>query len=680
MLFSYNWLKEYVKKLPRPEKLAQTLTMKAFEVEEVKKARKDYCLDIDVLANRAPDCFSHIGIARECALCLNANFSLPETRIKEDKKIKAPDFLSIIVENKEDCLRYTARVIDDVKVKDSPKWIQERLKTCGLRSINNIVDIANYVMLETGQPLHVFDFNKLEAESSKKKIIVRRAVRGEEIITLDDEKYILDKDILIIADSKGPLAIAGIKGGKKAEIDKNTKRIVLESANFNSALVRQASQKIRLRTDASFRFEHKIDPNLTEKAINRAAGLINKVTGGEIVSEILDINYFKSNPIKINLQVWRVESLLGFKVSKKEIIDILKKLEFKIIKTNSVSIMVEVPSFRLDVSLPEDLIEEIGRIKGYKNIPSIFPIGYLVPPKKNYDVFWEDIAKDGLKEMGFIESYNYSFVNEKDIQFLGFFNPVELENPISSDLKFLRPSLIPNLLKNILSNFRYLDEVKMFELGNIFFNGFKEKRMLTGFIASKSRGEQFYSVKGAIDNLLNTMGIANIWYDDFEQTPEQSNSLIWEKDRSAEIKVDFQEIGFLGEISQKVLDDYKIAGKVIFFDVDFEKLSKIALEEREYQPVSQYPPAIRDIAVLVPFEVKVIDAMNKINLAGGDLVADVDLFDIYKGEGLPDGKKNLAFHIIFQSKNKTLGLEEINALQDKIIKALESNPEWEVRK
>lgn len=680
MLFSYNWLKEYVKKLPKPEKLAQSLVMKSFEVEEVKKVGKDYYLDIDVLANRAPDCFSHIGIARECSVIFNSNLILPKIKIKEDKKIKIDNLLFVEVENKEDCLRYTARIIDKVKVGVSPKWIQERLKTCGLRPINNIVDITNYVMLETGQPLHAFDFDKLEGENSKKKIIVRRAVKGEKITALDDEKYVLDKDVLIIADSKSPLAIAGIKGGKKAEIDKNTKTIILESANFNSALIRQASQKIKLRTDASLRFEHKIDPSLTEKAINRAVELINKTAGGKIVANLADVNSFRFNPIKINLPIWKVESLLGFKILRKEIIDILKKLEFKIIKSGSDYVLVEVPSFRLDVSLPEDLIEEIGRIRGYENIPSVFPFGYLAPPKKNYNVFWENIAKDILKELGFTESYNYSFVNDKDIEFLGFSNSIELANPISLELNFLRPSLIPNLLKNILKNFRYLSEVKMFELGNIFFANSEEKKMLTGFVASKNKGEQFYEIKGTIDVLLNKMGIANCWYDNFEQTPEQSNFCVWDKDKSAEIKIGSEEIGFLGEISQKVLDDYRIIGKVVFFDIDFKKLSKIALEEKEYRPISQYPSAIRDISLLVPFEVKVVDVMNEINSAGGNLIVDVDLFDIYEKEGLPNGKKNLAFHIVFQSKNKTLSSEEINELQDKIIKSLEKNSDWEVRK
>ena len=258
MLFSYNWLQSLIeKKLPKPKKLAELLTMHSFEVEEVKKRGNDFVLDINVLPNRASDCFSFIGIARECATLLDVQYNNHSVKLVEDKKVKAKNFVSIDVKSKNDCPRYTAGVMIDIKVGPSPKWMQQRLSVCGLRPINNIVDIANYVMLETGQPLHAFDLDKI----AEQKIIVRKAKKGENILTLDDQKYNLDKDILLIADKKGPLAIAGIKGGKRAEIDKKTKRIVLESANFNPKTIRSSSKKIKLKTDASWRFEHGIDPN-----------------------------------------------------------------------------------------------------------------------------------------------------------------------------------------------------------------------------------------------------------------------------------------------------------------------------------------------------------------------------------------------------------------------------------
>lgn len=667
MIFSYNWLKEYVK-LPKPEKLAQVLTMYAFEVEELKKIKGDYVLDIDVLPNRGPDCFSHIGIARECAALTNSKFQITNSKLKEDKKLKTKDFISVNV--KDDCIRYTARVITDVKIGSSPKWIQERLKVCGLRPINNIVDAANYVMLETGQPLHAFDLDKIEG----KRIIVRRAKKGEEIIALDNEKYRLDQDILIIADAKSPLAIAGIKGGKKAEIDKNTKTIVLESANFDSRVIRKSSQKLGLKTDASLRFEHSLDPNLTETGIDRVAGIIQDIAKGQIASGLVDFYPKKVLPKKIKLDLKYVEKLLGVKISQKEIKDIFKRLGFKY-KGD----IVEVPTFRLDISLPEDLIEEIGRIYGYEKIPSTFPVVSLIPSKRNLEIFWENMTKDILKELGFTEVYNYSFIGEKKAKVFGYEGKgiIEVENPMSKEQRYLRPSLIPNLLKNVVDNFRYFDEIKIFELGKTFMNkGQTEKKMLSGLIAQKKGGDEFYRLKGVMDSLLNKLGISDIWYDEHEATPEQSKISIWQSGKIAEIKIGNEEMGFLGEISSKILKN----GKVIVFDIDFEKLTKLCSEEHEYQPISQYPAAVRDLAILVPMDVKVVDVLNKINIAGGALVRDVDLFDIYEGEGIVQGKKNLAFHIVYQAEDRTLKSEEIDAIQNKIIKTLEKDPDWEVRR
>jgi len=665
MVFSYNWLKEYIK-LPKPEKLAELLTMHAFEVEEIKKAGKDYVLDIDVLPNRGSDCFSHIGIARECAAFTNSRLQIPKFKLKEDKNLKTRNSVAVEVKNKNDCSRYTARVIANVKVGPSPKWIQERLKVCGLRPINNIVDATNYVMLETGQPIHAFDLDKI----SNKKIIVRRAKNGEKIITLDNKRYNLDKDILVIADVKNPLAVAGIKGGKKAEIDKKTKTIVLESANFDSRIVRKSSKKLGLKTDASWRFEHGIDPSLTETGINRAAEIIQNIAKGKITSGLVDFYPKKVLPKKIKLDYRYLTKLLGLKIERKDVKQILKRLGFKIIKEEHPILIVEIPTFRLDISLPEDLIEEIGRIYGFQRIPAAFPIVSLIPPKRNFEIFWEDITKNILKESGFTEVYNYSFIGEKEAEV--FKSAVEVENPMSVEQKYLRPSLIPNLLKNVIDNFRYFNEIKIFELGKIFPKERLEKRMLAGLIT----GDAFYQAKGVVDSLLKKLGISNIWYDEYKPTPEQSKISIWQKERCAEIKVDGQEIGFLGEISPGIFKKTK----VVIFDIDFEKLIKLCSEEHEYQPISQYPAAIRDLAVLVPLDVKVVDVLNKINVAGGALVRDVDLFDIYEGEGIVQGKKNLAFHIIYQAEDRTLKSKEIDKIHQKIIKILEENPEWEVRK
>ena len=636
--------------------------------------RKDWALDIDVLPNRAPDCFSHLGITREISAILNYKLGIGEWKLTEDKNLKAKDFVSVEVKPRQACPRYTARVITDVKVGPSPKWIRDRLEVCGLRPINNVVDIANYVMLETGQPLHAFDGEKLEGQ----KIIIRFAKEREKIVTLDEEKYDLDEDILVIADEKSPVAIAGIKGGKLPEIDNKTKIVVLESANFNPKVIRKGSKTIDLKTDASWRFEHGIDPNLTEIGINRAAFLIQKIAKGNVAKGLIDFYPKKVLPKRIRLDFDYVKSLLGREIPKKEIINILKRLDFKITGVRPLQIEVEVPTFRLDISIPEDLIEEIGRIYGYQRIKATFPTVSLIPPKRNLDIFWEDLTKDILKEVGFSEVYNYSFVSKNDVEIFRYKNKeiVEVENPTSFDFQYLRPSLIPNLLKNIEKNFRSFAEIKIFELGKIFKKDFKEKKALTGVIT----GEAFYQAKGVVDLLLNKMGISNVWYDEYQPTSEESKISIWQPKKCAEIKVNHEEIGFLGEISPRVLDSLKIGAKVTVFDIDFEKLSKLASEEHEYQPISRFPSAIRDLAILVPRETRVEEVLNKIETAGGLLIRDIDLFDIYEGEELPAGKKNLAFHIIYQAQDRTLTSKEIDEIQDRIIKVLESVSDWEVRK
>ncbi|MEA3344520.1 MAG: phenylalanine--tRNA ligase subunit beta [Patescibacteria group bacterium] len=699
MIFSYNWLQSFFEKpLPKPEKLAELLTMRSFEVEKVEKFSKDYILDIDVLPNRGPDCFSHKGIAKEIAVLTGIKIKDKKIKIKEKNKLKTKNFVAIDIKDKSNCLRYTLRVIDNIKVADSPKWIQDRLMTCGLKPINNIVDISNYIMIETGQPLHALDFDKLDSSTKddlkQKEIIVRKAKKGESITTLDNKEIDLDNQILIIADSKEPLAIAGIKGGRKAEIDKDTKTIVLESANFDSKIIRATSKKIGIKTDASWRFEHKIDLNLCESAIDQVADLIQKTAGGDIASGLVDFYPKKALAKKINLNLDYVSQLLGIEIPKKDIIDILRKLGFQI-KSHSLKfrkkgnknlkseiLNIEIPTFRMDISIPEDLVEEIGRIYGYEEIPDVFPVVSLIPVKKNPQIFWKNLAKDILKEIGFTETYNYSFINKQQAKVFRYnINEIiEIENPISKEFQYLRPSLIPGLIKDVKENFKHYNEIYIFELGKIFLKDNVEKRMLSGLIAKKQGKDGFAELKGAIDSLFAKLGIAGVWYDEFQQTPEQSKLSIWNLGKCAEIKVNGKEIGFLGEISSNVLKDLDIKGKMILFDLDFEQLSSFCSEKSEYEPISRHPLAIRDIALLLPKNTKVMEVLNKIESISSPLIKDVDLFDIYEGQELPEGKKNLAFHIIYQAKDRTLTSDEIDKIQEKIIQVLEKDPCWEVRK
>lgn len=691
MVFSYNWLQSFFKKsLPKPEKLADLLTLHSFEVKEVKKVGRDFIFDIDILPNRGPDCFSHIGVAREIAAITGLPLLIADDKIKEDKKIKVRDFVKIEVKEENACPRYTARVIKGVKVASSPKWLKEKLRVCGLQSINNIVDIANYVMLETGQPLHAFDLEKLAGH----KIIVRFARDRERIVTLDEKGYELNPEILIVADAKNPAAIAGIKGGVIPKIDKKTKIIVLESANFNPKIIRRASKKLNLKTDASLRFEHGLDPNLTEFAINRATFLIKKTARPrgrypKVAKGLIDFYPKKTLPRKIVLDLEYVTKLLGVEISKNEIKNILKKLNFKVVETpfqtKANKILVIVPSFRLDITIPEDLIEEIGRIFGFQKIPALPPLVSLIPPKRNFSRFWEDFIREILRGAGFSEVYNYSFIGGKEAKIFNYKSGdlIKIENPTNENQKYLRPSQIPNLLRNVKENSKNFNEVKIFELGKVFQKDLTgkvlEKRALTGLIFKKEKTETFFELKGISDLILEKCGISNFWYDAYQPTPDESKITIWHPQKCAEIKVDQEEIGFLGEISPKILDIFGIEGLSVF-DFDFEKLKNLALEEHEFRPLSKYPAAIRDLAVLVPSEVKVEEVLNVIEITGGPLVRDIDLFDIYEGEKLPQDKKNFAFHIIFQAEDRTLSSKEIDKIQRKVIAALEENPEWQVRR
>ena len=676
MVFSYNWLKDYVKNMPRPEKLAELLTMHFAEVEEVKKARNDYVLDIDVRPNRAADCFSHLGIAREISAIIGSKLQLPLVKVKASAGIKTADFVKVEVKDKRACPRYAAKVVADVKVGPSPKWLQERLRVCGLRPINNIVDIANYVMIETGQPLHAFDSDKLKGG----KIQVRFAKKGESIVTLDEDKFDLEQSILVIADDQKPVAIAGIKGGKEPEIDKKTRAVIIEAANFNPRIIRKASKKIGLRTDASLRFEHGLDPNLAELAVNRAAYLIQKVARGKAGNDFIDIYSQKNVPSRIKLDLGYLNNLLGLAVPKAKAVQILKKLDFKIIKESQKSLLVEVPTSRRDVSLPEDLIEEIGRIYGYEKIPVAFPDVSLIPGKRNDRIFWEGLIKDILKEAGFTEAYSYSFIGDKEAKMFKYKSDelIEVQNPVSLEQKYLRPSLIPNLLAAVKRNANNFSDMRMFELGKVFEKAMasKDKSQLTG----AATGRDFYELKGVVDLLLHKLGISEIWYDDYQATPEQSKISIWHPKKCAEIKIDGTEIGFLGEISPKILQQLEMPEKMVVFDIDVEALIDSVSWEHEFRPISKFPAVVRDLAVLVPRKVKVADVLNKINSAGGNLVRDVDIFDIYEGDELPGEKKNLAFHIIYQAEDRTLRSDEVDGVQQKIIKALEKSPSWQVRK
>jgi len=691
MLFSFKILKSFFKeKLPEPKIIAEKLTMHSFEVEVIKKVNGDFLFDIDVLPNRSPDCFSHYGLAREISVLFDLNLKSLNSNFKEIKNKKTSDFLTIKVENKEDCRRYIGRIVFDLKVKESPKWLKETLNLFGINSINNIVDLANYVMLETGQPLHVFDFDKIASnKSQKKEIIVRRAKNKEKIITLDKKEYDLDNEILVISDRKGPLAIAGVKGGKRAEVSEKTKNIIIESANFNQRIIRKASRKLKLRTDASWRFENGLDPNLASFAINRFLHLIQESSGGKILKSSFDFYPEKVLPKRIMLDINYLKSLLGEKIEKKEILKIIKKLNFKILRSSKNSILVRIPTFRLDISIPEDLIEEIARIYGFEKISPKMP-RILPSNREQYfsDTFFEKKIRDFMIAVGFSETYNYSFFSLNLIKMFSFKkdNLIELENPVSSEYQFLRNSLIPNLILDVEKNQANYKIQRLFEIGKVFSknrsgNSFFEKKEFAGLIFNENRNiEGFYELKGIIDSLFKKLGINSIFYDDYGIENLFSDYCFLHPKRVAEIKVDNKKVGFLGEVSPLFLKKIGVLGTIFLFSLDFEKIKSFEIQEYEFQPIPVFPAVVRDITVLVPKKTKVAEIMNLIYLGGGEFLRDVDLFDIYYNENLKQDKKSLSFHLIFQSEDKNLDSKTVNKILKNIINFLEKRQNFEVKK
>jgi len=614
MKFSYNFLQSFFdKKLPNPNKLGDLLTLHIFEIETINKVKNDYVLDIDITPNRAADCLSHYGIAREISAITGLNLKEIKLKIKEQDIGKS---INIEVKDPSECPRYTSRIIMDVKVGESPKYIKDRLISCGLEPINNIVDAANYVMLEMGQPMHVFDFDKVD------QIIVRKA-NGEVIEGLDDKKYELDSTILVIADSEKPIAIAGIKGGKDTGVSKGTTTVLLEAANFNPLSIRKTSRKLNLKTDASFRYEHGYDPNLTEISVNRLAELIVEVAGGK-VSKLIDKYPKKRTPLKIKFDEKQLEKLLGVKIKKP--LDILKSLGMKV-EGN----MITVPTSRPDITSNVDLIEEIGRIYGYFNLESKLPMTYLQPTIRDEKLVWASKVKDILKLAGFTETYNYSFVTKDE-------KGVGLENSFSEDMYGLRKSLLTNLIKVAEKNSKYAKDICLFEIGKVFG---KEKLMLSAIIVGK---DKFFELKGVIDLILKGIGITD-------------NIYIDKGYKQAEIKIGGLSIGIVGEMKKNIYA----------FEIDFEKLVKLASDENEYLPISKYPAAIRDLSILVSLDTRVSDVMNEI-YEHSKLIIDVDLFDIFEKED----EKSFAFHIKYQSNSKTLESSEIDLIQKNIINGLES--------
>jgi len=672
MKFSYSWLKELVKFKESPEKLAELLTLYLAETNVFFRGKRAV-LDVDLLPNRVADASGHLGLAREISAILGKKFNYPQPKFKEEKRT-TKSCITITLKSPY-CRRYVARNIWYVKVKSSPQWLKERLEDCGLRPINNIVDTANYVMLLTGQPLHVFDFQKISFNKQKKKeIIIRQAKKGEQIITLEKQSYKLKESNLLICDREKSLALAGIKGGLAAEVDKDTSFIIIESANFDGVNIHLTSKELGLKTDASWRFEHHLEPGLAAYAVDILAQTIQQVAGGEILKGKIDVINYSSRKIviPINFKTW--EKMLGWSINKQEIVKKLKLLGFSLVERKNY-LLVNPPLYRNDIENAEDVIGEIARLQGFNQIPSLSPKEKVILPAKND--FWEfkEKIKDWLKIYHLEEVYNYSLISKKDIEILDKDwqdKLIALDNPISDLFCYLQPTLLLNFLKNIKANFRFVDKLKFFEIGKIYDWDIKEKEetVFGGILARKEKilkQPLFYEAKGIIEGLLTDLGIDK---DNYSIKPIEKTeySSILEKGMAFYVKN--QLLGVLAMPQKNFLKKYDVEGEVVFWEIKLLTLMDLEQAEREYEPLPQYPAAIRDVSFIIKKDI-LIDKILKTIQESTLYLEDADLFDIYEGENLPSGKQSLSFHLIFRSSEKTLKAEEIDKEMKKIYKVLQ---------
>lgn len=641
----------------------------------------DIILEIDnkSLSNRS-DLWGHYGMAREISTFYNeslkdySEFLKPEITISKDK-------LDIKVEDKKLCPRYMALSVKGIKVAQSPRWLKDRLIAIGLRPINNIVDVTNYVMFETGQPLHAFSSDQVS------KIVVRTAKKGEHIETLDGKERELDEDMLIIANDDGPIAVAGVMGGQNSGVNETTTEIIIEAANFDAVSVRKTSGKLGLRTDASMRYEKALDPNLAETGLRRAYALLKTICKtAEVNSEIVDISNFlvKQGPINLNLN-W-INDKIGQEIPEKQIINILERLGF-LVEKNDDNLNITIPTWRAakDVVIKEDVLEEIVRIYGYDNIITSTPLISLDPPEQLSERMLERKIKNVLVgNFNLNEAYNYSFVSESQLKKLDldFSNYLKLVNPISDQLTILRQNLTVGLLSSVRVNQFNFDEVRLFELGRVYLDApgnydkagddkerlpYQEKRV--AFVLSGKRGDYFSEAKGIVENLIKYI-FSSTWETEFvmvEDFPAYSD-----KKKSVRVRVNNRDLGLVSSVNNEVAGKFGLKNETVITEINFAEI--LALQAVcpfvKYQAVAKYPMISRDLAFVVDSGMMYNDLRREIK-SFDDLIIEVELFDSYQGDKLGEEKKSLAFHVIYQSLERTLRAEEIDAIQERLIARLE---------
>ncbi|MFA5188502.1 MAG: phenylalanine--tRNA ligase subunit beta [Patescibacteria group bacterium] len=634
-----------------------------------------YEIDNKSLSHR-PDLWSQYGVAREVGAILGEKLKEYKVTLRQAQGDKR---LDIKVEDYKLCPRYMGVVLEGIEIAESPEWLKKRVSAIGMRPINNIVDITNYVMMEIGQPLHAFDYDKLEGH----KIIVRTAKAGEKIKTLDDQERKLDEYMLVIADAKKPVAIAGVMGGANTEIDNKTKKIIIESANFDHVLIRKTEAKLNLRTEASIRFEKSLDPNITELGIKKAIELILQICPkAKVVSKIEDVKKFGLNqgPIKVNFEF--LNKKIGQAIEPKKIIDILESLGFGIKKQKD-GLSILVPSWRAtkDISIPEDIVEEVARIFGYDNLQINMPMVAMERPEVNKERELERKIKNIMAcGLAMTEVYNYSFNSEEQIKNAGLdqADHIKVANPLSSLAGYMRTSLVPNLLENVGLNARFFEEIKIFEVGSIYLKEEKgekisdqgskrlplQEKYISGLIYEKGNDTPFYAAKNIAEIILKQLRF------DYKLAKSPMAMPWGNSKRSLRILIANKIVGLITELNPSIGANFYIKNKVGIFSLNLSELVNFYNEEMIYQPIPKFPSIDLDISMIVSKKILWAEVRQAVIGVEKDLIKEVKIFDVFEGKGIPEGNKSIAFRIVYRSDDKTLTMAEVQIIQQKVLKIL----------
>jgi len=637
----------------------------------------DYVLDLDLTPNYAR-CLGMLGIARELeALLEDKKVNYPEIKLNE-KGSDVSEMVEVELKDADLCPRYTGRIIKDVKIGPSPLWMQRKLTAAGIRPINNIVDITNYVLLEYNQPLHAFDFDTIV----DKKIIVRRAEDGEKHVTLDDQERNLNNEVLVIADSEKAVGLAGVMGGANSEVTEETTTIFLESAYFNPVNIRKTAKGLGLPSEASHRFERGLDIENVIEAGNRAAYLMQEYAEGQVVTGVIDVYPEPYQPLEIELGVDMTNRALGIELSTEDIKGMLERLKFTVEINDNDILRVAVPAFRGDVEREADLIEEVARMYGYNNIPITKPEGSQ-QGGKSFKQKFEDISKEFMLAAGLDEVVNFSLAGKDDYKILQLANDstlrnwVQIKNPLNEAYAVMRTSMVPGILDVLSKNAkRQLDKMSIFESGNIYFQQEGEQPYIqfTKLVGASMGYEEdgwssgapdFFYLKGILETYFERVGLADI---EFKATKVS----YLHQGRTANIVSGDQEIGIIGEVLPDIVEELDLKERTAVFQLNLDKiLDKVNLIQR-YKDLPRYPAAERDLAILVEKDIQSADLLKLIVKKGGELLKDADVFDLYQGDQIPENQKSIAFKLLFQAGDRTLRDEEVNKQFNSIVKGLEN--------